>query len=91
MDAIGNEMERSSAFHDDRLAIISPPTFPIVVGPFSARRAEHVPAKDERAKAVHRTTSERLVDVLRATALSHHRFEGLRSEEPCVEFRSALS
>jgi hypothetical protein len=71
--------------------IVSPPALPAVVQPFPTHRTEHVPAKDEGTEAVHRAVGEGLVHALRATALAEHGLEGLRSDEPAVELRPALS
>src|SRR3954470_21553923 len=105
VDPVRDEVERGAALQYDRLAgmvrqnerrsvigrIVSPPALPVVVQPFPAHRTEHVPAKDEGTEAVHRAVGKGLVHALRATALAEHGLERLRSEEPAVELRPALS
>jgi hypothetical protein len=60
LDAVRDEMKGRATCHRDRLArvmaehkdrhvkggIVAPPTFPIVVGPFSSDRPEHIAADD---------------------------------------------
>jgi hypothetical protein len=78
MDAVGDEVERRSTFHRDRLAgvvrehedghvvrrVRAPPSLPLVVGPGPAHGPEHVAAHDPGAQVLEAARGELIVDVL---------------------------
>src|SRR6185437_5535387 len=105
LDALGHEDEGGATFHDDGIAwmvrqhegrrvigrIRTPPAPPALVRPRTADRSEHIAAKDERAEPVHRTVCISFIDAVRTAALTSHRPEGARVEEPLVQFQPTLA
>ena len=55
--------------------VVSPPALPLVVGPLSANRAEHVAAENEGAEPKHGPGGEIVVDTFRPAFLSEHPVE----------------
>jgi len=74
--------------HEDRHVVrrlLAPPALPLLVGPGTAHRAEHVAPEDPRADVGHAARGELVVDAGRAAVLAQHLLEGARRHEPLVQ------
>src|SRR5438876_11828282 len=103
LDAIGDEMKDRAALHDNRFAgmmrqdknrhvigwVVSPPSFPALVGPSSTNRAEHVPAQDPRPDIPKSARRELVVDAGRPALLPKHLPERARGEGPLMQRNAA--
>ncbi len=69
--------------------IFAPPTFPLLVGPGAADRAEHVTAEDVRSDIFEAPRREVVVNSRAAAFAAVHLFEGAGGEEPSEDFFSA--
>lgn len=103
LNASGNEVKDGVAFHRKRLAwmvsehedghvirrIVAPPSFPLVVWPWSPNRTEHISTEDPCAKVVKRARNEVVVDAGFSAFLFDHLSTATRFEHPFVEWRTA--
>ena len=71
--------------------IVSPPSFPAVVGPGSTNRAEHVPAHDPRSDIPKSARRELVVDTSRTALLPKHLPERARGERPLMQRNAAYA
>src|SRR6185295_10259336 len=76
VNSVGNKVKRSSALHFNRVTgmvskdkcrhviwrLVSPPAFPVIVGPRAPDRAEHVSAHYPRTLALHRLRRKSVID-----------------------------
>lgn len=103
VDAIGDEVEGGAAAHGDGFArvmgehedrsvvgrVVAPPTFPGIVGPGTADRAEHVATQNPRSDFVEATSGEVVVGACRAAILSKHLLKRAGGEGPFVQGHAA--
>src|SRR5258708_39970789 len=78
--------------HEHRVVVrwlVAPPTFPFLVGPGPADRAEHVAPHDRGADAGVARDHEPLVDALLAALLADHLTAVTGCEDPLVQPRPA--
>jgi hypothetical protein len=71
--------------------IVSPPSLPRVVNPWSPHWTKHVPAKNKRAKVLHPSTRELIVKIDAAAFLAVHCTESPGPEEPLENLHAILS
>jgi hypothetical protein len=100
LNATGNEMECGPAQHLNWRArmmceykgwrvirrIVTPPAFPLIVGPLSTNWAEHVAPDDESAEIFHRSSGKFVIEAGISTVFSEHLTKGLRREKPLKDF-----
>ena len=103
LDSVGDEVERRAPFlyhglprvvgqHEDVVVVrrvVTPPTGPILVGPFAANRSEHVAAHDRRADPGPESGSELVIDPLTPTVFATHLVEHASGDEPVVQSLAA--
>ncbi len=68
--------------------IIAPPSFPRIVRPCAANRAEHITAQNPGAYILHSSLGPLIVNARRATLMPVHLLPGLRREKPLEQLRS---
>src|SRR6478672_563524 len=99
MNAFGDEVEDSPAFHRDRRArvmrqhvnramvrrLVAPPAFPAIVGPRPTNRPEHVAPQDPGADILKAPSRKIVIGTSRPINLAEQSLlDGLRSESPFV-------
>lgn len=107
VNAIRDEMKGGASLHlnggarmmceDEDLGVVgrvlTPPAFPLVIGPGTAGGAEHIPAHNPRANAVETAFRKIVVDaggaVGRGGVVGHHFPESARGAEPIVQVFAA--
>lgn len=62
--------------------IVTPPAFPLIVGPFAANRPEHVTAQDEGTKTFHGALAEPVIKARFSVVFSEHLTKRARREKP---------
>lgn len=96
LDAAGDKMKCRSAQHldgrpwkmgeDERWRVIrrivSPPAFPLIVGPIPTNRSEHVPTENEGAEACHGALRKLVIEACIAAFFSEHLTKGPRGKKP---------
>ena len=105
VEAIGDEVERGTAFHQERWAgmvredknrrvigrLVAPPAFPGVIGPRPANGSEHIPADNPGADVFEGLRGEIVVETFRAAGLVVYLSEDRGVLEPGVEFQAAAA
>src|SRR5712692_5325078 len=90
-------LERSARVmgeHKNRRVIrrlISPPTFPIFVGPGPADRAKHIPPENISADSFEALRRDIVIDASLAIFIAVHPLPGARGKEPVKDFEPANS
>lgn len=100
MDAVGDEVKRRAAFHQDRRPlvmgehedrhvigrVVAPPAFPALVRPFAADRPEHVATKDPGADILKTARGEAVAAAGGAAVFAdHHLTKGARADHPFMQ------
>jgi hypothetical protein len=69
--------------------IVAPPALPLVVGPITADRPEHVAAHDRRPKAFLTRSGETIINTFITALFAEDLVERASADEPVVELLSA--
>src|SRR5438045_2442776 len=102
MNSVGDEVKCCAALHLKRLArvvrqherrnmigrFVTPPSFPGVVGPWTAHRPEHVPAENPRAHVLHPSLRPLIIHTSRAAFLPLHLLPCACGKEPLKQLRA---
>src|SRR5262249_54370761 len=102
-NAIRDEVKGRASFHREGFSrmvreyenfrvigrVVPPPSFPVLVRPRPANGPEHVPAEDPRADVVNAAHGKVVVYAGFSTVSAEHLLERPRSENPCVQRRTA--